>query len=208
MGDSRIDLVQRLACLVRASHGALRDAAQQGALQPVHLAALRYLRVANRYSNTPAALAEYLGTTKGTVSQSLLLLYRRGLVERHADERDGRIVRLALSPAGEAALAGDPELEWLACAATIDEASAGVAARVLSELLGEWQRRRGGRSFGVCASCGHFERPGGRQRRCGLTGEPLSAADATMICREHRVIVLTASGPDTAASGAPPRKGR
>ena len=32
---------------------------------------------ANRYSNTPQALADYLGLTKGTVSQTLLLLDRR-----------------------------------------------------------------------------------------------------------------------------------
>ena len=57
----------------------LRKAGADEALQPVHLQALIYLARANRYSNTPQALAEYLGLTKGTVSQTLLLLDRQGL---------------------------------------------------------------------------------------------------------------------------------
>jgi MarR family transcriptional regulator, negative regulator of the multidrug operon emrRAB len=46
------------------------------------------------------------------------------------------------------------------------------------------QRANGSRTFGVCRSCRFFR----RQRsgfECGLTGEPLSAADSAMICREH-----------------------
>src|SRR5260370_2204020 len=79
----------------------LRKSGGDEALQPVHLQALIYLSKANRYSNTPQALAEYLGLTKGTVSQTLLLLDRRGLIERFEDDIDPRVVRLPLSAAGE-----------------------------------------------------------------------------------------------------------
>ena len=79
----------------------LRRTGSDEALQPVHLQSLVYLSKANRYSNTPQALADYLGLTKGTVSQTLLLLDRRGLIERFEDDIDRRVVRLRLSSAGE-----------------------------------------------------------------------------------------------------------
>src|ERR1700674_5335522 len=71
-----LELVERLGNLMRTE---LRKSGGDEALQPVHLQALIYLSKANRYSNTPQALAEYLGLTKGTVSQTLLLLDPRGL---------------------------------------------------------------------------------------------------------------------------------
>src|ERR1700674_5985038 len=93
-----LELVERLGNLMRTE---LRKSGGDEALQPVHLQALIYLSKANRYSNTPQALAEYLGLTKGTVSQTLLLLDRRGLIERFEDDIDRRGVRLRLSSAGE-----------------------------------------------------------------------------------------------------------
>ena len=93
-----LELVERLANLMRAE---LRKAGTEERLQLVHLQALVYLVKANRYSNTPQALAAYLGLTKGTVSQTLLILDRRGLIERYQDDVDRRVVRLRLSTAGE-----------------------------------------------------------------------------------------------------------
>src|SRR5438046_10143253 len=91
----------------------LRKSGSDEALQPVQLQALIYLSKANRYSNTPQALAQYLGLTKGTVSQTLLLLDRRGLIERFEDDIDRRVVRLRLSSAGERLLSEvEPTLAW------------------------------------------------------------------------------------------------
>ena len=93
-----LELVERLGNLMRSE---MRKAGSDETLQPVHLQALIYLTKANRYSNTPQALADYLGLTKGTVSQTLLVLDRRGLIERYQDDVDRRVVRLRLSAAGE-----------------------------------------------------------------------------------------------------------
>src|SRR3954451_14911945 len=93
-----LELVERLGNLMRRE---LRKSGTDEALQPVHLQALVYLSKANRYSNTPQALADYLGLTKGAVSQTLLLLDRRGFIERFEDDIDRRVVRLRLSSAGE-----------------------------------------------------------------------------------------------------------
>src|ERR1700681_4152671 len=105
-----LELVERLGNLMRTE---LRKSGSDESLQPVHLQALIYLSKANRYSNTPQALADYLGLTKGTVSQTLLLLDRRGLVERFEDDIDRRVVRLRLSSAGERLLyESQPSLPW------------------------------------------------------------------------------------------------
>jgi len=186
-------LLALIGSLARLAQGELRERALSAELQPVHLVALGYLRDANRYSNTPQALAEYLGSTKGTVSQSLLLLYRKGLVERYADEHDGRVVRLRLSAAGRRLLrAGDFDVHWAAAVANLPAADAARVERALADLLRTLQRRRGGRSFGVCASCAHFQRRGDAAFRCGLTGEPLGRADSAKICREHAVTTTAA----------------
>ena len=93
-----LELVERLGNLMRTE---LRKAGadESAAAGPPPGADLP--RKANRYSNTPQALADYLGLTKGTVSQTLLLLDRRGLIERFEDDIDRRVVRLRLSAAGE-----------------------------------------------------------------------------------------------------------
>src|SRR3954471_23796070 len=91
----------------------LRKSGPDESLQPVHLQALLYLARANRYSNTPQALAEYLGLTKGNVSQTLLLLDRPGVIEGFEDDIDRRVVRLRLSSAGEQFIAeSQPTLAW------------------------------------------------------------------------------------------------
>lgn len=67
--DRLYALLERIGNLLRAEE---RAAGLRHGPQPVHLQALRYVQSCNRYSNTPAALTEYLGLTKGTVSQTLL----------------------------------------------------------------------------------------------------------------------------------------
>ena len=180
------ELLELIACLGRLHQGELRQRAGSTELQPVHLQSLLFLREANRYSNTPHALAEYLGSTKGTVSQSLLLLYRKGLVERHADEHDGRVVRLRLSRRGAAMLnAAQPAPQWQAATAGLGAGEIKAAVAVLTRLLRALQYQRGGRSFGVCHTCKLFCRDTPSSFRCGLTDEALSRGDSLKICRVH-----------------------
>lgn len=197
------ELLHLLECMGRLL-GAEQQAAGGGAgLQRVHLQSLAYLREANRYSNTPRALADYLGLTKGTVSQSLLLLHGRGLVERLEDPADGRVVRLRLSAAGRRLAARFGRgLDWDRALAGVAAADREAAARVLQRVLAGLQRRRGNRSFGPCHTCCHFRRESAAFR-CGLTGEPLRRAETLQICREHAWPAARASTA-TAPSGPAP----
>jgi DNA-binding MarR family transcriptional regulator len=178
-----LDTVERLGNLLRTG---LRQAGAAQGLLPIHLQALLYLSEANRYSNTPQALAEYLGLTKGTVSQSLLLLARRKLIARHADEKDGRIVRLTLTDKGKEVL---KELgltnAWRDALQAASPARLSSATKVLKEALATLQSKNGSKTFGVCVTCRHNLHIGPRSYVCGLTKEKLTSREVSKICREH-----------------------
>lgn len=175
-----LELVERLGNLMRAE--ARRTGADEQ-LSPVHVEALVYLVSANRYSNTPQALGEYLGLTKGTVSQSLLLLDRRGLIERYQDDIDRRVVRLRLSTTGEQFLYdAQPQLAWIHATRDISPNRIRNAVSALRETLTTFQADSGGSPFGKCPTCRHFERLSARAYRCGLMGDRLSGPDTRKIC--------------------------
>lgn len=172
------ELLERLANLLRAEE---RAVGQELGLQPVHLQALAYLARANRYSDSPIAVADWLGLTKGTVSQTLKVLQERGFVQASNDATDARRVRLRPTAKGRRALGRLPP-------AVLQEAlgdeDAGDIVASLEHLLVAIQRSRGGRAFGVCHTCRHF-RSDDDGFRCGLTGEPLPAEQTERLCREH-----------------------
>jgi len=186
-----IRLLETAACIGRLLQGELRRRATELGLQLVHLQALAYLARANRYSNTAIALTEYLGTSKGTVSQSLQLLLRERLIRRASDEKDRRVIHLSLTARGRKALDTLGFLsEWNAALAALapEEVAAGDAA--MTGALRMLQRRTGNLTFGVCRSCDHFRIEDADAFRCGLTGEPLSVQDSALICREHRLATV------------------
>ncbi|MBX6322582.1 MAG: MarR family transcriptional regulator [Rhodospirillaceae bacterium] len=175
-------LIDRLDRLARAVE-------QEGDLNPAQWEALRYLARANRFSRTPAALADYLASTRGTVSRTLASLEAKGYVTRIPSARDGRSVDLALTPAAVEALRRDP---LLVLAQDIERATAdgGTALRdALRGTLGAAIARNGGRPFGACYTCRHFRarrRPGtALPHHCALLDEPLSEADSRAICVEQ-----------------------
>jgi DNA-binding MarR family transcriptional regulator len=173
-----------IAGIARALQGEQRAAAVGAGLLPVQWAILGYLRDANRYSNTPQALAEFLMLTKGTVSQSLKLMEAKGWIRRDADAIDRRVVRLGLTSAGRKCLDSAVDPAWDAACAALPAAECKAAEAALTRLLAEWQQSRGSKTFGVCRTCAHF-RPGRAGHLCGLTGEALSDEDSQRICREH-----------------------
>lgn len=178
-----LGILDRLANLLRAD---LRRIGGASSLQAVHLQALLYLAQSNRFSNTPQALADYLGLTKGTVSQSLLLLDRRGLVERYEDELDRRVVRLRISRSG-AELLETAGLNDLWRTATRDVSATRIRAVVstLRETLARVQDVTGGSNFGTCETCTHWERRSARVYHCAWYGERLGLTESRQLCRAH-----------------------
>ncbi|MFV1850662.1 MAG: MarR family winged helix-turn-helix transcriptional regulator [Thalassospira sp.] len=175
------DLIERIARLMQAEE-------QKGPLNPAQWEALRYFAKANRFSRTPAALAEYLGSTRGTVSQTVIALEKKGCIKRTPSERDKRSVEIAVTPQGEQQLANDPRQKLASC---IEATGQGVSLEdALSQVLNEAILRNNAKSFGICASCRFFLRTDKPEKsdvshRCGLLNVPLSDKDAEKICVEH-----------------------
>ena len=153
-----------------------------GDLNPVQRSALEYLRDANRFSRSPSHVAEFLGTTRGTMSQTLKALLRKGFVEEMRSEIDKRSISYALTRAGSAVLEED-----------------GVVAVALTKLMGQGVLKlenglrqtlrqalelNGGKSFGQCKSCRYHQTANG-SAFCQLLSLPISAEDTEKICVEH-----------------------
>lgn len=84
-----LNFLERLGHLYR-SH--LREFAYSEGLNLSQVESLIYLARCNRYSNTPLALAEYFGLTKGTVSQTVISLEKKKLLDKMIDQSDRRVV--------------------------------------------------------------------------------------------------------------------
>jgi DNA-binding MarR family transcriptional regulator len=85
-------------------------------LNPAQWAALRYFQETTTDRCTVTGFANFQGTTKGTASQTVAALVRKGYLKRMADKKDRRVHRLVFTPEGEAMIAQDP-LQALADAA-------------------------------------------------------------------------------------------
>lgn len=178
-------LIERIGNLLRAEQ---RLTGKALGLQEVHLQVLLYLSLCNRYSNTPAAVTEYLNTTKGTVSQSLKVLQTKNYIAKQADADDKRVVHLNLTTQGEKVV--KETIPPLVFSETIERLTSQQVSDIqlnLTLLLTSLQQANQLRSFGVCQTCRFFTKEE-NGFRCGLTKEPLSKYDSSRICREHEKI--------------------
>lgn len=154
-----------------------------GQLLPVQATALIFLARANRYSDSPAAVADYLCTTKGTASQTLRVLEDKKLIRRQNDPDDGRRVHLQLTAKGKR------QVQTLVETSAIVEAiepRAYILEAELRGLLTRLQQDNGHRLFGVCRGCRHLRGSSKSGWTCGLTNEPLLEAETDKLCREHK----------------------
>ncbi|MCU7932651.1 MAG: MarR family winged helix-turn-helix transcriptional regulator [Candidatus Thiodiazotropha sp. (ex Codakia rugifera)] len=174
--------LERLCNLLRVE---AREHGAGNGLLPVQLEALHYLGECNRYSDSVQGVSEYLGQTKGTVSQTLKVLEKRGLVKKLPDSNDRRIVHLQTTAAGRKTLDKVvPALFLIEALKSTSEAKIGQLTEDLKEVLRAAQQARGAKSFGACITCRFNESVEGAFQ-CGLTGEKLTPKDTVKICREH-----------------------
>ncbi|MFO1131576.1 MAG: MarR family transcriptional regulator [Hyphomicrobiales bacterium] len=183
-GDGRLIAwpLERLARVMRARE-------HEDGLNPAQREALRYLARANRFSNTPGALTRYLGATKGTISQTVMALERKGFITK-AERNARKAVHLTLTEKGREVLSRDPWSDLAAAAEDLGGKTRRRMQRGLEELLAHELRRSGLASFGSCGGCRFFREKGrdgdaGGPHLCMLFESPLSAEDTARICFAH-----------------------
>ena len=180
-------LLDRVGNLLRNEVRA--DLAPYG-LQPIHLEALYYLSICNRFSDTPKAVTEYLGLTKGTVSQSLKVLETKGYIDKQVDSVDKRVTHLTVSSLGKKLVADifPPSLMHKTInSGQNNQANMDVLAlqQQLQYLLRSIQKENHLQTFGVCSTC-RYNRPlADGAHLCGLTNLALSTQEIELICIEH-----------------------
>lgn len=156
-------------------------------LQPVQWQALRFLASANRFSRTPKGLTAWLGQTKGSVSQTIIALERKGLIARGGDPDDHRVVRLELTAAGKAALRAPPPDMAQRMLAHLAPHERDTLAQLVERMLLAEIAGSAGTPFGLCRTCRHFAADGTAPgtHRCRLLGVALHADEADQFCIEQ-----------------------
>lgn len=180
---SGADIAAPLERLARITRAAEHD----GALNPAQWEALRFLARANRFSNSPGALTRYLGATKGTVSQTVKALERKGHIAKTGRDGQSRSIALSLTPKGEAMLSLDP---WARLAETLAGLGGKTRRRLakgLGEVLTVELARSNLPSFGTCDICRFYREKGrdadpGGPHLCMLLEQPLTQVEARQIC--------------------------
>ena len=169
------ELINRLARFDAAS-------AWDGDLNPTQRAVLVYLGRANRFSKSPSHVAEYLGTTRGTISQSFKSLLQKGYVSERRSIQDKRAISFELTAKGKAIAQLEGGLAQ--SISDLDDLQTEALQTSLSVMLKGLLDQNNGRAFGVCNTCIHFEsnKTGGF---CKLLSEPLAPDETFLICHEQ-----------------------
>lgn len=170
------DLIERIARINASEEWS-------GQLSPAQLAALSYLAEANRFSRSPSQVAGFLATTRGTVSQTLKVLARKGLIEKIPSETDRRWASYQVTKAGQDALSRSTVFDQVL--EDMEPETSDALASSLEVLIRDTLRARGMRRFGQCRTCRHYK-PLQKGGLCTLLNEKLSREDARLICHEHQ----------------------
>jgi len=198
MFDSTEEIViqiERLGRLARAAQHA------EG-MKPAQWEALRYLSKARKQSRNPGALADFLSSTRGTVSQTLIALEKKGLIQRLNCAVDGRAKRLEITEAGHALMARDP-LGKLSLAVSALSDCSGLS-ECLDEIVNTLVEQNGNHAFGNCRDCSHFvgDDCGGAAAlggACRLMGLDIEMGKTEQLCRDFK----SANGASYRKNGVP-----
>ena len=177
------DLIERLGNLVRAD---VRAVCHECGVRPGQLEVLRFLTQCNRYSDTPQAVTEFLGLTKGTVSQTIKVLEHKGLLSKKDDVADKRLVHLKPTVKGRRLVERTvPAKSLVSGLQHLAGSESKTVEKVLRDLLQSIQKANGYKTFAPCHTCRFNQQHDGRYF-CGLTQEPLMDREVVLICREHQ----------------------
>jgi len=183
------DLIEYMAALIRSEE---RKRCTNLKLQMVHFQVLEYISSCNKYSDTPAAIANYLGITRGTVSQTLNILEKNAYIQKTQDKSDKRVFHIQLLEKGFNILQKAKPIELFEKASALlkNDLTTINKEDIFTKALTALQKANDSYSFGICKSCKHFSKtPSGFF--CLLTQEELSKNDSEKICQEHSLSHLS-----------------
>jgi len=154
-------------------------------LTPIQNQILGYLDHANEFSRSPAALASWVGSTRGTISQTLKLLEAKNLVVREADPIDGRALRIDLTAAGRKIARSRAGFDSLATRLTrgMSKKEANAFETGLNAALRALELDGGHAHFVRCVNCEHFKMARSSGGTCALFDVNRSARTQLDYCQ-------------------------
>jgi DNA-binding MarR family transcriptional regulator len=145
-------LIERMGRLARARESG-------GDLNPAQWEAIRYLARANRFSRRPSAVAQWLASGKGTTSQTLMALERKGFLTRQPEGRDKRGTRLDLTERGRALAEQDPLADLSRSIARLPPLHTAALSQSLAHILADLSGPQARSGFETCQTCRHYSVP-------------------------------------------------
>ncbi|WP_108483321.1 MarR family winged helix-turn-helix transcriptional regulator [Oceaniglobus ichthyenteri] len=177
--------IDRIAELLVHIGRASRADTGQADLTGAQWACLRFFARANPSTRTPSAFAGFQATTRGTASQIIKSLEKRGLLARFKSATDGRSVRFDLTKQGDAVLCNDPLGDLNGLLARLERSEREAFLATLSRLSTSLAELKNIPAFGTCADCSHFT-PSGDHGFCGCMAAALGAGDINKLCASFR----------------------
>lgn len=147
--------------------------------------ALRFLALANRLSRTPTALAGFLGTTRGGVSQITATLLDKGLVVRTPSAEDKRSITLCVTAEGKKLLERDPINTLRDQIVALEGADRSRLRDTLRHVLVGLDVAERRHHTDVCGQCVFLVESGeGKDRhfKCRLFRKPIAATETSQLC--------------------------
>jgi DNA-binding MarR family transcriptional regulator len=143
--------------------------------------ALRFLWRANRFSRTPSALADFIGTTRATASQIAKILEEKSYVVRVPSQLDRRSVTLRVTSQGERLLIQhDPINDVLNAVAALVPEDCTRLRDALNNILNRIEKGHRQADTGICRDCIFLARDDSQAR----TGRARTGSE--FLCRFHR----------------------
>jgi len=180
---SVFDLIEYISTLIRSEE---RKRCTDQKIQLVHAQILTFLSTCNKHSDTPAAVANYLGLTRGTVSQTLIVLEKKEFIKKTQDNKDKRVYHIVLLDKGRNTLEKIKLTKLYQKASKLLEPSIKEDEDFFVEVLTMLQKANNSYSFGICKTCKNFTKTSSGFF-CELTQEKLRKSDSELICQEHMV---------------------
>jgi DNA-binding MarR family transcriptional regulator len=165
-------LIERMGRLARA-----RESGSD--LNPAQWEAIRYLARANRFSRRPSAVAHWLASGKGTTSQTLMALERKGILTRQPEGRDKRGTRLDLTERGRELAGRDPLADLSRSIARLPPLHTAALSQSLVHILADLAGSQVRSGFESCQTCRHFN---ASDSACLRFQSPLNAGETSATC--------------------------
>ncbi|MDQ8023739.1 MAG: MarR family transcriptional regulator [Moraxellaceae bacterium] len=179
--------LDQLAALVRAQ--SWKDDGTPP-LPPTQSAVLRMLDAASGALRA-GQVAQRLGVSAASLSDSLKALEARGWITRDADPDDGRAVRLALTRKGRsvAKRLNDPQRGLTGLMGGLGEQDLGALLRVTQLLVYEAQQQGLANGPRTCLGCSYFQAnaggEAGKPHFCGFIGKAFGDPELRVDCAEQ-----------------------